>query len=125
MSLTAIGPVSVQVRKPTFNWTSVPGVHGFVGKAHGHRPASISGVMQWPQALALSDLIANPTDRVTIGDQTGLLEYLNFDDVLLIGFTGYYLLQQFDLLGEWQWAGHGLNYPVGFTLKGIYIGDPP
>jgi len=123
MGLVSIGPVSVQVRKPTFNWTSVPGSHGFVGRAHGHRPASISGVMQWAQAQSMSDLVANPEDRVTLGAQTGLLEYLVFDDVLLIGFTGYYLLQQFDLLGEWQWAGHGINFPVGFSLKAIYLGD--
>jgi hypothetical protein len=116
MGLVSIGALVVTVRRPNFSWTSTP-------TGHGIRSASIAGVMQWAQAQSMSEMVANQTLRSTVAGQVGVRETLVFDDVLLGPFTGDYLLQSFDLLGDWQWAGHGIDYPVAFSMKAAYIGN--
>lgn len=115
MGLTNIGPVAVRVRKPAFNWTSS-------ASAQGQRAGAFAGVVQWAQAQQLSELVDNPGRRLTIGPSNGVLEPLWFDDVLLAQFSGWYLLDSFELLGDWQWSGHGIDYPVAFSLKCVFLG---
>ncbi len=115
MGLAYIGPVAVRVRKPAFNWTSNP-------TSQGQRAGAFTGVMQWGQAQQLSELVDNPVLQQTEGPSVGVPETLWFDDVLLAQFSGRYLLQNFDLLGDWQWAGHGIDYPVAFALRCVFLG---
>jgi hypothetical protein len=116
MALRYIGPVAVRIRNPQFHWTSAP-------DGLGIRDCTVSGVMQWVSAQQCAELVDNPDRLVTIGAQAGVLEYLVFDDALLLSQTGWYLLQSFELQGDQQWSGHGLNYPVAFSLKAAFLGD--
>jgi hypothetical protein len=86
------------------------------------RGGSIDGVLDWRKAHQLSELVDNPDRAVTIGGQTGVLEHLVFDDELLRPFAGWWLLQSFDISGEQQWSLAGVDGPVGFSLRGVFLG---
>lgn len=112
-----IGSVPCRIRSSQHQWTSEP-------TAGGQRAATIAGVMQWPQAQYLSELVANPELAQTHGNATGVLEVISFgaDDPLLRMFSGWYLLMSFQITPEHQWSGHGVDYPVAFSLVCSFLG---
>jgi len=86
---------------------------------------SFGGVMPWPQALYLREVMANPErNGDTIGTATGVLERIDFDpaDPLLRSFSGWYVLSSFDISADHKWSINGLDYPVGFSLKASFLG---
>jgi len=79
--------------------------------------------MQWQDAQYLSEVLANPERVQTIGNATGVLEWIDFSgDALLRMFSGWYILTSFALQAEHKWAGHGLDYPVGFSMPCVFLG---
>lgn len=116
--IARIGPLGdADHGDPTFSW---------VGEANeaGFRTASISGVLPWPKAHALSELTVNPANKRTEGGHTGLLEWLIFDDDLLRPFTGLYLLKPATLgTAEQKWSVSGPAAGiVPFSLSAVFVG---
>lgn len=112
--LISIGAISVRVRKPNYNWDANP-------NRHGNIPFSATGTMQWAQAQSVLELSRNRAARKTVSGDTGVQEWFVFDDALLGPMTGSYLIQSFNLAADWQWSGHGINYPVGFNLGAVFL----
>ena len=112
--LVAIGAITVRVRKPAYNWDATPNNHGNI-------PFTATGAMQWAQAQSVLELSRNRAMRETVSGDTGVREWFEFDDELLGPMTGDYLIQSFTLAADWQWSGHGINYPVGFSLAAVFL----
>lgn len=113
MSLVSIGPVGVFHGNPEFSWDSSP-------TSRAGRRATIGGLTDWPEAQTLSELVANPAEQRTIGDATGVLEWVAFDDALLEPFTGWYLLSSFSLNPDQRSSVGGA--PVKFSLSAVFLG---
>ncbi len=114
---TVIAGRSCRVRNPAYQWTSTPA-------DNGQRAATIAGVMQWPDAQYLSEVLAN-TERIqTIGTATGVLERVDFDasDPLLRMFSGWYVLSSFVVQADQKYSGFGTDYPVGFSMPCSFLG---
>lgn len=118
MSLRTIGPVPIggaDHGDPTFSWSGAP-------TASGQRAANIAGLLLWPQAQYLSELLAN-TERVqTIGAATGVLETLTFDDELLGLFSGWYILEEFSVSPAQTQSLQSTGGFVSFSLKCSFLG---
>ncbi len=114
MALTAIGPVTVSHGDPSFVANSAPTTHGI-------DDVTIAGSCSWTAEKQLREMVRNPDNRTTVGGRTGVLEWLAFDDTLLDDWTGYYLLETFNVT-----AGHTASLAstdVPFTLTAAYLGD--
>lgn len=111
--LSYLGPVLIDFHgDPTFGWTSDPGPAGLRG-------ASIGGLVEWPVAHQLSELLANRDRRVTIAGETGILEYVYAGDEFLRPFNGWYLLRSFSLDGDQPSSVREL---VGFSVSATLLG---
>lgn len=114
--LVSIGAVTVDYRRPSLKWTSAPTNKGI-------RPCSITGLVELSKALTLSELVANHALAITRGGFTGVQEWVVFDGDVLESFTGYYLLQTFDINIERELMFGGPTGPTGFSLTAAYLGD--
>lgn len=114
--LLSIGAITVDYRRPNLKWSSTP-------TSRGIRSCSISGLVELSKAHQLSELVANPLLARTIAGFTGVLEWVVFDGDVLLPFTGYYLLQTFDINVERELMFGGLSGPIGFSLTAAYLGD--
>lgn len=114
MSLRYLGPVKTDFHgDPTFSWDSTP-------KPGGARGVTVGGVLDWPQAEQLSELVANDARRQTVGADTGVLVYVYADDVRLHPFNGWVLLQSMSLNASYE---HSIeNWPVPFALNAVHLG---
>lgn len=110
-----LGPIAVDFHgDPQFRWTSK-------SDASGLRSGTFSGLLDWPVAHQLAELVDNPDRSVTIAGRSGVLEYVHFDDDLRGPERGWYLLESHDL-GQ---AGHkdSLVPHVPFSLACTLVGD--
>ena len=113
MSLTAIGAITLTHFEPEFSWSSSP-------TSRSGRPTRISGMVEWDEAHELSELIANPARQQTMGGVTGVLETITFSDSLLGPFSGWYLLESFEMSPAQQ---HSLgNSPVPISIAAVFLG---
>lgn len=117
MTLVSIGAVTTELRDPSLRWTGGPTAKGF-------RSCSISGLLNWSEALQLSEIVANPELQETIGGVTGVRENLVFSGTRLSSFSGWYLIESFELGSvEPKWTIHTSGYqPVPFSLDAHFIG---
>ncbi len=117
MSLRWIGPIEVPEHgNPTFTFAG----DTTAGRQH---TATIGGTLPWTQARQLSDLVVNQRRMQTVGAHTGVLEPLWFDDDLLAGWSGLYLLKQ-AAHGplDTQWSVNGAGGPVPISLISVFLG---
>jgi hypothetical protein len=113
LSTMTIGAISAQ----PYNFTAS------VGSASGpkaFRPVSFGGVLALAVAIELSELVANPALRRTIGGVTGALEYVTSNSFVMANFNGYCLLQTYNFVPDK--IGEDARY-AGFSLAGVLIGD--
>ena len=112
-NLREIGPVEVDYRNPSLNWTAAPTTHGI-------QPCTISGTILVAQGHTLRELCANPDNQTTVGGFTGVLDEIVMDGDHLAPLSGTYLLQSFnfDVDRPYVYAGR-----VAFTLTAVYLGD--
>lgn len=113
-----IGPVAVDYRDPNVTWTSE--------SINGIRSCSITGLVTWTQAQQLSELVNNPARRITVGGESGVLEYLDLDDFHIRSFKGWYLLQSFsgpEVEHRFSVQVDRMAGPVPFSLDAAYLGD--
>lgn len=113
ISTMEIGPVSTTPYNYTATVTSTANPKGF-------RAANFNGVITVAQAVTLSELVANPAARQTIGGETGVLEYVTSTSPVMGNFDGYYLLQSFNFVPDM--IGENARF-AGFSLSGVLIGD--
>lgn len=93
-------------------WASAP-------TPQGTRGASIRGSLRLAQAEQLSELVANGARRVTIGGETGVLEYVYFDGGVTREFNGWYLLQAFSF--DPYRVGDTVQY-AHYSLSAVHLG---
>lgn len=117
-NLLAIGPVPVTYRDPKLSFSGDPTTHGISA-------CSIGGLIEHNKAQQLRELVNNPTDRMTVGGFTGILEYVDFDGDTMSAFAGWYLLQSFEIQIEQQWSIHGVSGLTPFSLSAVFLGDAP
>ncbi len=91
---TYIGPIPLDLLNLDCKWAGTPSKNG--------RAAAFSGEVSWPDAGQLVELADNADRAVTIGDTTGVLEYIWAGDTRR-DFNGWYLITQAEL-------------PVGYAL---------
>lgn len=115
MSLVSIGPFSTFHGDPEFSFSSVP-------TSRSGRKATISGLTDWEEAMGLSEFVGNPDEQVTIGDTTGVLDQVTFDDDLLGPFSGWWVLESFEIRPDHRAS---VGFPVSFSLSGSFLGDAP
>lgn len=112
--LSKIGPVDIDFHgNPGFTWTSQSG-------RLPARGAEIRGVLDWPEATALSEFIDNPAARVTIAGVVGVLDWVEVGGDLLSPFRGWWLFQAIDLSPEYPNSLAGAGIPV--RVSGLYFG---
>lgn len=116
VGLISIGPVVINHGDPKFTWDSN-------ASQHGSMPASVSGSCLWYQAMTLLELVNNPAVRRTVGGRTGVQEWIEYGGPLLIGLTGYYLLETFRLAPDQEHSLAGPEGDVAFSLDCVYMGD--
>lgn len=112
-NLQEIGPVVVDYRNPSLNWTAAPTTHGI-------QPCTISGTIPVAEGHTLRELCANPDNQTTVGGFTGVQEEIVMTGDHLASLSGTYLLQSFDFNVDRQFVYGGR---VGFTLAAVYLGD--
>lgn len=111
-----LGPVGLALGNPSFSWDADP-------QPDGSRDAVIAGMAEWWQAQQLSELVANPARRATIGKATGVLEYFWAGDEMLRPFRGWYLFSKLNLRAEQPHSLGGISAMVPFSLSATYLGD--
>ncbi len=111
MGLVSIGPVTVSHGDPKFTSSASP-------LGHGIRTLAVSGSCAWADALTLEELVANEHNRTTRGGYTGVMEWLAFDDALLSGRTGDYLIETFVVDADHKSSLTTSDLPFTFTAAG-------
>ncbi len=114
MSLEQIGPVTITTRVPQFSWSGEP-------TSHGARPFTIAGMVEWPKAQQLLELVGNHGRQQTVVGLTGVLEYVALGATVLRPNAGWCLLQSF-AIGPGTYTYNHIG-KVPFTLSGVYLGD--
>ena len=115
MSVSWIGPVAVELWDPAIKWTS--SVSGA-----GTRAGTIAGFARWDVAKQLLELVDNPDRFVTIGADTGVLEYVWAGDEQLRGLRGWCLLQSADISANVDHSlGDDALVPLSIGL--VSVGD--
>lgn len=114
--LAYIGPVAIELFNPSFSWASAP-------SAAGTRQASINGLVDWTVGHQLSELVANPARNLTVGADTGVLEYLWSTDSLLRAFNGWCLLRQCTISPDRTHSFGGTNAVVPVSLAVTHLGE--
>lgn len=113
MALTAIGAITLTHFDPEFSWSSAP-------TSRAGRPTRISGMLDWSQAIQLSELFANADRQETRGGVTGVKETFTFNDVLLGPFSGWYFVESYEMSPSQK---HSLsNSPVPVSISATFIG---
>lgn len=112
MGLAYIGPVAVAPHyDPSFDWSADPAPSGMRG-------VQIIGRIDWDDARALGELVANPARRQSFGGATGVLELVWADDALQREFNGWHLLQRFDINAGQRDSLHDI---VPFALSSVLL----
>lgn len=115
MGLISIGAVSLGEfghGNPTYSFGS---------SSSGMAPVTIGGVMPWPQAKVLLELVNNRAMFITRGEFEGIPEFFEFTGTLLASFTGWYLLTDFRLDPS---KAHTMSADTApFTLTAALVGD--
>lgn len=112
--IAIIGPVACDIWDAQFAWAGTP-------TASGMRPGSFTGTVPWAKATQLQELVANPDRQVTIGNETGVLEYVWSDDGFLRDFRGWCLLQTASINAGVEHSGDDAVVPVSISV--VLIGD--
>lgn len=113
MSLAYVGPLNLAAHyDPSYSWVSDPSTSG--------RLSSLSGMTSWDEAKLLSELVANPHRRRTIGSHQGVLEIVWSDDDLLEEFNGWYLLDSVEINAAQR---DSLNDMVPVFVRGTRMGE--
>lgn len=93
-------------------WTSAPA-------PGGTRAFTLSGTLPVAPAEQLSELVANDARRVTIGGQSGVLEYVFMDGGVSRDFNGWCLFDRYDFTP--YRLGDGVK-GADFTLSAVHLG---
>ena len=118
MALVGIGPVALDEHEhgnPTWSM-------GGGGSPLGVWPASVGGLMPWAKAMTLLELTHNRASRETIGDDTGVKEYIEYGGSLLSTFSGWYLITGFNVDPTKAHTVNGGAW-LPFSLTAVYLGD--
>lgn len=114
MALAFVGPIRVQQHcDPSFSWSSDL-------STDATRGAQISGRLDWEEAWAIHELIANPARRISVGQHTGVLEVIWANDELQRPFNGWYLLQSCSVDAAQR---DSLTDIVPCTISGLHLGS--
>lgn len=121
-----IGSVVVDWFTPTVSGDSSP-----LGK--GQRSVTITGAASHLVVDELREIVENYRNRETIGQETGIKVYVDFDCASLASRNGWYLLQGFsdsvdklhmDAIASTDIdLGHGDTAVISFSIKAAYLGD--
>ena len=116
MSLDRIGPIAVDHRNPVITWSST--------EVDGVRPCRVTGQAEQASVRQLSELVANPDRRITVGGFSGVLEYVALSGPVA-EFAGWYLLDAIDVTAERPWtvANFGTSLLKPFSLSATYLGS--
>lgn len=107
-----IGPVLAPIYNWQPSWASRSTPNGF-------RAVSHSGHMTLTVAYQLSELVANRDRRVTIGGESGVLEYIWSESPVAANFNGWHLLTDFAMSP--QKIGADARY-TPITLGALHLG---
>lgn len=117
-SISSIGSVPVDWRRPTIRFTSAP-------TNHGVRTCSIGGLFDLPAVHSLDELCSNPARQETVYGFTGVKEWCVFTGNVLSLYTGWYILQSFDpdYQREFFFGTIGASAFMPFSMSAAYLGD--
>ena len=114
MSLIRIGAIPIDFHgNPVFVFDALD--------RHGFRAGTVSGLFEWPAAEQLSELVANPHRRLTVGQHVGVLEPIWMDDALLVSWRGWYLLGSCAVDGDQPSSVREL---VPVRIGAVFLGEP-
>lgn len=116
MGVAYIGPVALDLFDPSFSWVSAP-------SAAGTRQASLNGTVDWAIAHQLSELVANPDRNLTVGGDSGVLEYVWSSDSMLRAFNGWYLLKQCNVSPAREHSLGGDRAVVPVAISAVHLGE--
>lgn len=113
MSLAYVGPVRIDFHgNPAFQWNASIDVDG-------RRAAAVTGVIEWTPLHQLTELLANPHRRISIGPDDGVVEFVWASDQLLRPFNGWWLLRSMQPSPDQHSSVSGL---VPFALDAVFLG---
>lgn len=113
--MSFVGPVEVDFHgDPAFSWTAA-------ADARGHRAVEISGRFEWATLDQLVELAENPHRVITIGDYSGVLEPLWFDDEFLRQLNGWHLIVSADAAPDQQASLGGDRALVSATVSTVRL----
>lgn len=121
-----IGSVVVDWFTPVVSGDSSP-------SAKGQRSVTITGAAPHGVVDELRELVENYRNRETVGAETGVKQYIDFNCASLDSRNGWYLLQGFsdsvdklhmDAIASTDVdLGHGDTAVISFSIKAAYLGD--
>jgi hypothetical protein len=123
-----IGAIILDWYTPTVSVDSSP-------QGKGQSSVTIAGFAPHPIVQSLREFVENYRARQTIGQVTGILEYVEFDCDSLDAEDGWYVFTGFNK----SWAkvnmdaaaslepdlGHGDTAVIPFSVSAAYIGEQP